>query len=57
MTEKILTELNIRTYMHLDMENAVVRWITRDHNYRVRGLYDKLAEKTDWVLCEMTKWR
>ena len=34
---------------------GVVRWITRDHNYRARGLYDKLAEKTDWVLYEMTE--
>ena len=34
---------------------SVVRWITRDHNYRARGLYDKLAEKTDWVLYEMTE--
>ena len=34
---------------------CVVRWITRDHNYRARGLYDKLAEKTDWVLYEMTE--
>ena len=33
---------------------GVVRWITRDHNYRARGLYDKLAEKTDWALYEMT---
>ena len=27
-----------------------MRWIIRDHNYQARGLYDKLAEKTDWVL-------
>ena len=33
---------------------GVVRWITRENNYRARGLYDKLAEKTDWVLYEMT---
>ena len=32
---------------------GVVRWITRENNYRARGLYDKLAEKTDWVLYEM----
>ena len=30
-----------------------MRWIIRDHNYRARGLYDKLAEKTDCVLYEM----
>ena len=34
---------------------GVVRWITRDHNYWARGLYDKLAEKTDWVLYEKTE--
>ena len=34
---------------------GVVRWITRDHNYRARVLYDELAEKTDWVLYEMTE--
>ena len=34
---------------------GIVRWITRDHNYRARSLYDKLAEKTDWVLYEMTE--
>ena len=33
----------------------VVLWITRDHNYRARGLFDKLAEKTDWVLYEMAE--
>ena len=32
---------------------GVVRRITRDNNYPARGLYDKLAEKTDWVLYEM----
>jgi len=32
---------------------GVVRWITRDDNYRARGLYDKLAEKTNWALYEM----
>ena len=33
---------------------GVLRWITRDNNYRARGLYDKLAQKTDWTLYEMT---
>lgn len=31
----------------------VVRWITRDNNYRARNLYDKIAEKTDWDTYEM----
>ena len=34
---------------------GVVRWITCDHNYRARGLYDRLSEKTNWVLYEMTE--
>ena len=32
---------------------GVVRWMTRENNYRARSLYDKLAEKTDWALYEM----
>lgn len=28
---------------------SVIRWITADDNYRARGLYDRLAEKTKWV--------
>ena len=28
---------------------TVIRWITADDNYRARGLYDKLAERTRWV--------
>ena len=31
----------------------VIRWITRDNNYRARGLYDRLAVKTDWNTYEM----
>ena len=33
---------------------SVVRWITRDNNYRARGLYDRLALRSDWVTYEMT---
>ena len=33
---------------------GVLRWITHDNNYRARGLYDRLAQKTDWALYEMT---
>ena len=32
----------------------VVRWITRDNNYRARRLYDRLALRSDWVTYEMT---
>ena len=31
----------------------VIRWITKDDNYRARGLYDQVALKTDWNLYEM----
>ena len=33
---------------------AVVRWITKDDNYRARSLYDQLAQKTDWNMYEMS---
>jgi len=26
-----------------------VRWITREHNYRARGVYDRHATRTDWL--------
>jgi len=32
----------------------VIRWITRDNNYRARGLYDRLAIRSDWITYEMT---
>lgn len=32
---------------------SVVRWITADDNYRARGLYDRLAERTMWVTYDM----
>ena len=32
---------------------AIVRWITRDNNYRARSLYDRHAIKTDWNTYEM----
>ena len=28
---------------------TVIRWITADDNYRARGLYDRVAERTKWV--------
>ncbi|MBT6565582.1 MAG: GNAT family N-acetyltransferase, partial [Candidatus Puniceispirillum sp.] len=33
---------------------AVVRWITRDDNYRARGLYDKLSTRSNWLTYEMS---
>lgn len=32
---------------------TVIRWITADDNYRARGLYDRVAEKTKWVTYDM----
>lgn len=31
----------------------VVRWITRDNNYRARGVYDRVAARTDWITYEL----
>jgi GNAT superfamily N-acetyltransferase len=31
----------------------VIRWITRDDNYRARSLYDRVAVKFDWNTYEM----
>lgn len=28
---------------------TVIRWITRDNNYRARSAYDRLASRTDWI--------
>ena len=36
-----------------DRDWPVVRWITRDNNYRARSLYDRHAIKTDWNTYEM----
>lgn len=30
-----------------------VRWITAENNYRGRGCYDKLAEKTQWLTYQL----
>ena len=31
---------------------AVYRWITRENNFRARGLYERVATRTDWVTYE-----
>ncbi len=33
---------------------AKVRWITADDNYRARGLYDRVGQKTGWNTYEIT---
>ena len=32
---------------------TLTRWITRDDNYRARGLYDQVAARTDWITYDM----
>jgi len=32
---------------------GVVRWITADDNFRGRGVYDKVAERTMWITYDM----
>ncbi|WP_342641705.1 GNAT family N-acetyltransferase [Rhodoligotrophos ferricapiens] len=32
---------------------SVLRWITAENNYRARGLYDRLAKRTQWVTYDM----
>ena len=32
---------------------SVVRWITADDNYRARGVYDRLAQRTMWITYEI----
>ena len=34
--------------------HSVVRWITAQDNARARGLYDKVAEATEWVTYDLT---
>ena len=31
----------------------MIRWITRDNNYRARTLYDRKALRSDWITYEM----
>jgi L-amino acid N-acyltransferase YncA len=32
---------------------SVVRWITAENNYRGRGVYDRVASRTQWVTYEI----
>jgi hypothetical protein len=34
--------------------HSVVRWITAADNARARGLYDKVAQSTQWVTYDLT---
>jgi hypothetical protein len=33
---------------------SVIRWITRDDNYRARSVYDRVATRTNWVTYDLT---
>lgn len=33
---------------------SVIRWITRDDNYRARSVYDKVATRTNWITYDLT---
>lgn len=37
----------------LDKGWPFIRWITAENNYRGRGVYDKLSDKTQWVTYQM----
>ena len=37
----------------LDKGWPFMRWITAENNYRGRGVYDKLSDKTQWVTYQM----
>jgi hypothetical protein len=32
----------------------VIRWITREDNYRARAVYDRIATKTNWTTYDLT---
>lgn len=32
---------------------SVIRWITRDDNYRARAVYDKVATRTNWITYDL----
>lgn len=33
---------------------SVIRWITRDDNYRARAVYDRIATRTNWITYDLT---
>jgi ribosomal protein S18 acetylase RimI-like enzyme len=33
---------------------SVIRWITREDNYRARSVYDRRATRTNWVTYDLT---
>ncbi len=37
-----------------DRNWSVIRWITREDNYRARAVYDRRAVRTNWVTYDLT---
>ncbi len=33
---------------------TVIRWITAENNFRARGLYERLANRTGWITYDLT---
>ena len=32
---------------------SVIRWITAENNYRARGVYDRVAARTNWITYDL----
>lgn len=50
VVERLFEELAAQGRHH---EWPVIRWITRDNNYRARSVYDRVATRTDWITYEL----
>ena len=50
VVNRLFEELRARARQH---GWPVVRWITRDNNYRARSVYDRVATRTDWITYEL----
>ena len=51
VVNRLFEELTARARRH---GWPVVRWITRDNNYRARSVYDRVAARTDWITYELS---
>jgi len=54
IVDRLFEELSTRAR---DQGWPVVRWITRDNNYRARAVYDRVALRTDWITYELNPRR
>jgi len=50
VVNRLFGELAVRARDH---GWPAVRWITRDNNYRARAVYDRVAQRTDWITYEL----